>query len=247
MKIGIHQPNFIPWTGIFNRIHLVDKFVFFDHVQAPTGKSWLFRNRILMDKEPKWLSMPVKKSGRAGQIVKDVEINYDTWNEKKYFRTLETNYKGTPYFDLVIDELSRIHEKKHQYIADLNIDFISRITGLLGLERSFVRSSSLLEENPELSELSGNELVLGICRACQAKDYFSGTGCSSFIEPLSFENCGIRFWFQDFEPQKYPQAKDIDFVSHLSIIDPLFNVGPEKTYELIAKNNLIRGIDKAGF
>jgi hypothetical protein len=245
MKIGIHQPNFIPWLGIFNRIYLVDKFIFFDHVQAPTGKSWLFRNRILMGKEPKWLSMPVKKSGRLGQLVKDVEINYETWNEKKYLRTLEANYKKTPFFEPIIAEIKEVHAQKHQHLADLNIALICRMAKLLGLQRNFIRSSSLLDENPSLLKLSGNELVLRICKACEAEKYFSGTGgCSNFIEPLLFENSGIEFWFQDFELQKYTQAEDCDFVSHLSIIDPLFNIGPEKTYELIAQNRLIRGIDK---
>ena len=49
MRLAIHQPNFFPWVGLFHKIACVDSFMFFDHVQAPNGKSWLSRNRILLN------------------------------------------------------------------------------------------------------------------------------------------------------------------------------------------------------
>ena len=30
MKIGVHQPNFLPWSGYFYKIQKSDKFIFLD-------------------------------------------------------------------------------------------------------------------------------------------------------------------------------------------------------------------------
>ena len=36
--VSIHQPNYLPWTGFFNKIASSDIFVIFDDVQFPRGK-----------------------------------------------------------------------------------------------------------------------------------------------------------------------------------------------------------------
>ena len=33
MKVAILQSNYLPWTGVFELINSVDKFVFYDNVQ----------------------------------------------------------------------------------------------------------------------------------------------------------------------------------------------------------------------
>ena len=46
--ISIHQPNFIPWLGYFNKIINSDIFIILDTVQYPRGKSVGKYNRKLM-------------------------------------------------------------------------------------------------------------------------------------------------------------------------------------------------------
>ena len=64
MIVGIHQPNFFPWLGIFQRIYDTDIFVFFDHVQVNRGRGWVSRNKVKNSGEASWLTLPTKKSGR---------------------------------------------------------------------------------------------------------------------------------------------------------------------------------------
>ena len=45
MIISIHQPNYLPWIGYFNKIARSDIFVIFDDVQFPIGKKGFFGNR----------------------------------------------------------------------------------------------------------------------------------------------------------------------------------------------------------
>jgi len=87
MRVAVHQPNFLPWLGFFHRLALVDRFVVFDHVQAMGGRTWLSRNRLLIGGQPRWLSLPVKKSGRLGQAVSEVEVSYQGDFAPKHLRT----------------------------------------------------------------------------------------------------------------------------------------------------------------
>ena len=240
MIVAIHQPNFLPWQGLFQRIYLSDTFVFFDHVQAMGGKSWLSRNRILIGGQEAWLSMPVRKTGRLGQRVDEVEINYESNLFDKHLRTFEYNYRKAPYFDEFFPKLVDIYESRPKFIGDFNSRFISEVSRFLGLNCSFVSSRDILKNNSSFENLKGNELVLNICIAAGAKKYISGNGCLDFIKPKSFADAGIEFFFQKFIPQNYPQLNGRDFVSHLSIVDALFCIGREETARIVSQPSVAR-------
>lgn len=239
MRIAIHQPNFLPWLGIFHRMFLADTFVFFDHVQAMGGKSWLSRNKILVGGKDMWLTLPVKKAGRLGQKITDVEINYDTNFLSKHLQTIEMNYKKTEYFYEFFPILAEIYENKPRLICDFNKRFITEVCKFIGLSCKFVSSSDLLHSHVNLGVLSGNDLVLEICRCLKAQEYVSGTGCLDFIEPDTFLEEGINFYFQDFVHPIYKQYRAPSFISHLSVIDALFCVGRKQTLEMISQNTLL--------
>ena len=98
MKIAIHQPNFLPWIGYFHKIANVNKFVFFDDVQLPGGKSFCYRTKILLNSgQEKWMSIPL--TGKSQKpLIKDTKIDMQqNWKEKQ-LKTLELNYKKHTYF-----------------------------------------------------------------------------------------------------------------------------------------------------
>ena len=86
MRLSIHQPDFFPWLGFFHKIFHSERFIVFDHVQAPRGKSWLTRNQIILNGEPRWLTLPSRKQGL--QPIREVEINYETNFKTKHLGTL---------------------------------------------------------------------------------------------------------------------------------------------------------------
>ena len=45
MILTAHQPVYLPWLGLFHKIALADKFIFFDQVQY-LPKDWMNRNKI---------------------------------------------------------------------------------------------------------------------------------------------------------------------------------------------------------
>ena len=61
MIVSIHQPNYLPWLGFFDKIKRSDLFVIFDDVQFPRGKKHFgHRNQIKTPNGTKWLSVPIK-------------------------------------------------------------------------------------------------------------------------------------------------------------------------------------------
>ena len=60
MTISIHQPNYLPWLGFFDKIKRSDKFVIFDNVQYPRGKNHFGnRNKIKIHNNSKWQTVQV--------------------------------------------------------------------------------------------------------------------------------------------------------------------------------------------
>lgn len=218
--IAIHQPNFFPWLGIFNRIAAVEKFVFFDHIQAPLGKSWFSRNKILLNGEVKWLTIPIERSNKSYQKIIDVNINYSINITRKHLGTIKQAYGKCKYFNEIFPLIEDLYIKKYNKLSDFNKEYIKLVSKRIGLNVIFQSSSAL-----NLNNFVGNRLVLEICLQLGAQQYISGEGCLEFIDPSEFEKNGIEFYFQRFSHPEYAQINNGSFVSHLSSLDALFNVG----------------------
>ena len=103
----------------------------------------------------------------------------------------------------------------------------------MGIGTEFVLSSEIVSKNPDLSNLGANELVLELCIHAEASFYISGIGCLDFIRPETFAEKGMEFYFQVFSTSPYVQAHGEPFVSHMSVLDALFNLGFSGTAELL--------------
>ena len=98
MKISISQPTFLPYEGYFHLIDNVDKFIFLDNIQFDK-RSWQQRNWLLIGKKEKLVSIPVISKNRFNQLISEVEIDYRNFDLKRFFLTIELNYKKTKFFD----------------------------------------------------------------------------------------------------------------------------------------------------
>ena len=75
MKIAILQSNYLPWTGEFELIDSVDKFVFYDNVQF-TKQDWRTRNKIKTDNDNLWLSVPIQRQKLKTNIIDRKKIYF---------------------------------------------------------------------------------------------------------------------------------------------------------------------------
>lgn len=218
MIVSVHQPQYIPWLGYFDKIDKSDIFVFLDNVQFKKNE-WQNRNKIKTAQGWQWLTLPVIH--KFPQLINEVEINNTaSWN-RKHLNSLATNYSRAPFYDEYIDFFKSIFSQTWNLLADINIHVIEYLAERLGLSgKKIVRSSQLKlrEEN--------TERLIDICRQLECDVYLSGRDGAKYLDMKKFAAENIEITFQDYEHPAYSQLY-AGFEPYLSIIDLMFNCGPE--------------------
>jgi hypothetical protein len=226
-----HQPNYLPYAGFFHKIACADRFLIVDNVQfvkrGPFG--WMHRNRIRTNSPEgwEWLSVPVLTKGRFTQKISEAAIDTSVPWARKHWRAIEWNYRRSKYFKDYSGEFRSMYDRPWSWFCELTCGFIELLLRLLGLPRSCDRTSTL----GITGESTG--LVLAMCRAAGAETYLSGMHGHDYLDVEEFRRAGVRLLFQDFTCPEYPQCWPGPFVPNLSVIDLLFNCGPDSRKVLL--------------
>ena len=219
-KVIITQSNYIPWKGYFTTMRKATHFVVYDEVQY-TKRDWRNRNKIITPSGPRWLSIPVKVSGRYEQRIKETEISDQTWGEQ-HWNVIEQNYRKAPHFREYAPHFRDLYlDKKYNLLSDINLSFLKRITELLGFKIEFVDSSQfpIEEANNSTSRL------VEICKHLDADEYFTGPAAMNYIMPESFAEKEIKLSYYDLEGFPSYQQQWEGFEHKVSILDMFFNLG----------------------
>lgn len=220
MIIAIHQPNYLPWLGYFDKADQVDMFVFLDHVQF-VRKDFHHRNRIKTPAGPSWLSVPCIHTGARRTLVEQ-GIAYETKWTQEHWRLLKTSYASAPFCSLVFDCLESAYACHFESIAELNIALVMKLAGLLGLKCHWMRSSTL-----GLAKQKKSELLAAICHQLGASEYLSGQGARSYLDYEPFDRASVSVKWQAFRHPMYQQCwMTQGFVTGLSLVDLIANEGP---------------------
>ena len=229
MILTAHQPVYLPWLGFFHKIALAEKFCFFDNVQYQP-KDWNNRNKIkFSDGKSNFLTVPVKRSGYLEKTYNNIEINNDIPWRRKHKRSIENNYSKAKYFNLYADELMGFYKKEWKYLVNLNYKMLLFFLEKLGLDIPVVRMSDYLFKSKK-----GN-LVLDMCIQFEAEIYIFGSLGKNYADTNKFVKKGITPYFQKYNHPEYKQLYG-SFIPNLSIIDLLFNCGPESLNILMNGN-----------
>lgn len=218
MIVAIHQPQYLPWLGYFDKIERCDTFVFLDNVQFKKNE-WQNRNKIKTAEKWQWLSVPVIH--KFPQNINDVEINNTVPWGKKHLNALITNYSKAPFFKEHIEFFEETYEREWRLLSDINVHIIRYLVKALGISGKKLELASQYE-----SREGRTERLLDLCHRLGADGYLSGKDGAKYLDVEEFEKRGIRVIFQDYEHPSYSQLFG-DFEPYLSVIDLLFNCGPE--------------------
>ena len=226
--VAIHQPNFLPWLGFFDKIARADVFVLLDSVQFPKkGGTWTNRVRILVNGQPTWLTVPVERSYHGTRTIREMRVRDDDgrWRETA-LKTLHSAYGRAPFFEAVRAELEPLLRDPTDQLADYNERTIRRLCELLGLDTPLVRSSELATDG------HGTDLLVALVQAADGDVYLAGGGAEGYQEDEKFAEAGIELRSQGFVAPPYPQG-DHEHVGGLSAVDAILHVGFDGTRRII--------------
>ena len=104
-----------------------------------------YRNRcyICTDKGRHLLNIPIKHVGgdQGRQKYKEVMIENDYPWQRNHWRTLQTAYRTSPFFEFYEDDLAPLYGKSHKFLLDFNLQTIFTVCELLQIDMPEKRTS----------------------------------------------------------------------------------------------------------
>ena len=212
------QPHYFPWSGYFNLISKVDKFVFLDDAQF-SKDSWHSKNFIIVNKEKFSLKVPTEKSPLSSKI-KDKIINQNNNWKSKQVKTIFQSYSKHKFINDLNELLDYFLTLNTDNLSDLNIKITKFLNKKLKIKAEFFYSSSF-----KINEKRTAKLVK-ILELLDATEYISPEGAKSYLDEDGFsELTKVKLVFNNFIGTKYQQINQINFKKNLSIIDVIANLG----------------------
>ena len=217
MRVAIHQPQYLPWLGYFDKIDQVDLFVILDNVQFKKNE-WQNRNRIKSAQGWQWMTVPVLH--HHPENICDVQINNrEDWN-RKHLHALEINYRRAPFFRNYHPFFQDLYNKEWLTLDVLNRTTVEFLMEALGIKRPVLLASRMkLRDEP-------TDRLIDICRVVGADTYLTGKGGENYLALDRFEEANLQVVYQNFQHPVYAQLYG-PFEPALSAVDLLFNCGPQ--------------------
>jgi hypothetical protein len=218
-RLAVIQSSYIPWKGYFDLIASVDEFVLYDDVQY-TVRDWRNRNRVKTRHGVKWLTVPVLQGARDREI-REVVVSERGWAEL-HWRTLAHSYAGARHFDDIRKVMEPLYLGcQETQLSAINAKFLRACCDLLCISTPIRWSWEYPVSGTRAARL------LDLCRKAGATTYVSGPSGRAYIEPEMFHREGIAVEFFDYSG--YPEYNQLfpPFDHHVSIVDLLFNEGPD--------------------
>ncbi|MEJ2113348.1 MAG: WbqC family protein [Flavobacteriaceae bacterium] len=199
MNIVIH-PTYFPNIAHFIALVKADEVTFEvdDNYQKQTYRN---RSYIYAANGKLLLNIPIIHTQKNRQKYRDVKIaNVSKWQEL-HWKSLESAYRTSPFFEFYEDELKPLFTTKAKFLMDFNFKCFDTICDCLQLDLNTTKTHKFEKEISD--KLDYRKLV-------NAKKE------------------------QLFEFDKYTQVftNKHGFISNLSILDLLFNEGPNATQYL---------------
>jgi len=141
-------PSIVNYAALVKEEHTL--FEVMDFYEKQT-----FRNRMYIHSAngKQMLSVQVKHTHSDGrQIYKDVQISNDFDWQKQHWRSLETAYRTSPYFEFYEDDLYPIFHRKEKFLVDLNFKTIEVLNNMMDVSFTVEKTTNFVKDYQEIKD-----------------------------------------------------------------------------------------------
>jgi hypothetical protein len=227
MIASIHQPNFFPWMGFFDKLIKSDSFVFLTSSFRSKNDKYLTRTRILDNSSARYLSIPL---GIKQVPIKDLLMpTRETWKIKT-LNIIHNSYHNSMFYESVIPDIQYLLMNDSEYFSEYSMNIVNFLVKKLNIDTQIIIDTDFSKDFG-----ISNERNIAICKEIKAKTYLSGNGAKNYNDINLFNVNNIDLTYQDYIQPIYFQDSS-QFISGLSIMDVIFNCGYEKTEKMLKHN-----------
>ena len=192
--------------------------------------------KSLITKKINYLTVPIKKKGLGHQLIKEAKVD-DKKIFDKHLTKIYHAYSKSKYFKKYFQDTEKIL-KKCEYmncLSEINIYIIQKLCEIIGIDCNYKLSSNIKSIGKKTDKL------ISICKTLDKKEYLINTGAVTYIsdDKAKFDRNNINLYLLNFKVIPYNQLSD-KFQEKLSIIDLLFNEGPNALYLIKKAYSLIK-------
>jgi len=226
MIVSIHQPNFFPWMGFFDKINRSDQFIFLTSSTRSKNDKYLTRTKVLNNAKSQYLSVPLGVKHKQISI-KQLMMPADNRWKVKILNIIKESYRSSNYFDEVYDNIEELLMCEYEYFSDYSINIIKFLISKFNIDTE-------LHIDTDFNQDFGvsNQRNISLCKKVGGDIYLSGSGAKVYNDNKLYSENSLELIYQDYVAPTYVQMSN-EFISGLSIIDVLFNCGFERTEKLL--------------
>lgn len=228
MIVSIHQPHYFLSFAQMKKIISSDRFVFFDDVQIPQGKSVVHRAKLKYENDFKWINISKSKENKSNLIYDIKKLNNNYINE--HISIIDNYYKKNEIIEWLTEVLKQTDTFKT--ISEVNMFITKEILQYLEFDNIELFKSSEICKNK--AYCTTVDKIIDINKKLDATVYLTGDGPGSmrYMDEDEFQKENIDVKYFGFKHPIYEQS-GTEFLKDLSIIDLLCNEGKENAKNIL--------------
>lgn len=190
------------------------------------------------------LTVPVEKTGNAKTNIRDIKISdHGDWHRMHWY-SIESAYNSSPFFEYYADDIRPFFEKKEKWLFDYNEEIRIKLCELIELDPQCQLTETYVEDFSVEYEQSSLFRKITTSDSGSVKDFTEITPINTDEEIAQNKMIDLRQILQPkasldsrltekiIKPYYQVFERKFGFIPNLSILDLLFNMGPESVLYL---------------